>query len=84
MIDPGMAAQIFESAMGRLVLDLREELGSAFAVVRPPVYPDGDQWCALYGADLQVGVAGFGDTPDQAVRAFNRAWVLDPPPGVAA
>ena len=44
------------------------------AVFRPRLYPDGDQWCALYGDDLQSGVAGFGDTPDQAMRDFDAAW----------
>lgn len=24
---------------------------------------DGNQWCALYGEDLQAGIAGFGNTP---------------------
>lgn len=27
---------------------------------------DGDQWCALYGANLQEGIAGFGNTPFMA------------------
>lgn len=31
---------------------------------------DGDQWCALFGEDLQVGVAGFGDTRAEAVHAL--------------
>lgn len=26
-------------------------------------YRDGNQWCALYGEDLQTGIAGFGNTP---------------------
>ena len=42
---------------------------------RPTVTLDGDQWCALYGPDLQVGVAGFGDSPALAMEAFDRAWV---------
>ena len=39
-----------------LVLRLMKELG-----IVP--YKDGDKWCALYGEDLQSGIAGFGDTP---------------------
>ena len=31
---------------------------------------DGDQWCALVGKDLQEGIAGFGDTPVNAIRAL--------------
>jgi len=29
---------------------------------------DGDQWCALVGADIIEGVAGFADTPLGAIR----------------
>ena len=31
---------------------------------------DGDQWCALYGEDLQVGVAGFGETKVDAIAGL--------------
>lgn len=41
---------------------------------RPALSLDGDQWCALYGDNLQDGVAGFGDTPEAAMCDFNRAW----------
>lgn len=29
---------------------------------------DGDMWCALLGENLQEGVAGFGDTPQEALE----------------
>jgi hypothetical protein len=41
---------------------------------RPSLTIDGDRWCALYGSNLQDGVAGFGDSPDAAMWDFNRAW----------
>lgn len=41
---------------------------------RPKLYPDGNQWCALYGDDIQAGLAGFGDTPAKAMEAFDEAW----------
>ena len=44
------------------------------AVYRPALSIDGDQWCALYGENLQEGVAGFGDTPAKAMAAFDAAW----------
>lgn len=44
------------------------------AVFRPKVFIDGRQWCALYGDDLQNGVAGFGDNPSDAMFDFDRAW----------
>ena len=41
---------------------------------RPRLSIDGDQWCALYGDNLQDGVAGFGKSPELAYRDFDRAW----------
>lgn len=41
---------------------------------RPALSMDGNQWCALYGSDLQQGVAGFGDTPAKAMDAFDAQW----------
>ena len=41
---------------------------------RPRLFIDGNQWCALYGDNLQDGVAGFGDTPDKAMRDFDLNW----------
>ena len=44
------------------------------AVFRPSIGRDGNKWCALYGEDLMDGVAGFGDTPEEAMAAFDKAW----------
>lgn len=41
---------------------------------RPRLMADGTKWCALYGENLQEGVAGFGDTPEEAMYAFDKAW----------
>ena len=46
-----------------------------FVLMRPRLYPDGNQWCALYGDDLQSGVAGFGDTPAKAAQQFDTEWL---------
>jgi len=32
------------------------------------VFIDGDHWCAVLGEDLQDGLAGFGNTPQEALR----------------
>lgn len=45
-----------ENEYEMLVLRLMKEL----AIVP---FKDGDKWCALYGEDLQAGIAGFGNTP---------------------
>jgi hypothetical protein len=56
------------------------------AVFRPAISIDGNMWCALYGDNLHDGVAGFGDTPDKAMREFDKAWheKLSVPPRAGA
>lgn len=41
---------------------------------RPSLAPDGNMWCALYGENLQEGVAGFGETPAKAMADFDLNW----------
>lgn len=43
-------------------------------VMRPAISIDGNQWCALYGANLQDGIAGFGDSPAAAMADFDHRW----------
>lgn len=43
-------------------------------LMRPRIMIDGTMWCALYGDDLVDGVAGFGETPEKAMEAFDEAW----------
>lgn len=38
-----------------------------------PIKQDGDQFCILWGENLQTGVAGFGKTPVEAMYAFDTA-----------
>jgi hypothetical protein len=42
--------------------------------MRPKLFIDGNQWCALYGENLQDGVAGFGDSPAKACSDFDDNW----------
>jgi hypothetical protein len=46
------------------------------ALFRPRLSVDGDQWCVLYGENLQEGCAGFGSSPDAAMRDFDLNWSL--------
>lgn len=41
---------------------------------RPRLTIDGNQWCALYGDNLQDGVAGFGNSPEAAMADFDKQW----------
>ena len=45
-----------------------------FSLLKPMIIQDGNQWCVLYGDNLQEGICGFGDTPHKAVMAWNCAW----------
>lgn len=49
-------------------------MNEPFTLYRPSICKDGNQWCVLYGDNLQDGVAGFGDSPEEAVKSFNKAW----------
>lgn len=56
------------------VRDAAAEHTRPSAIFKPRLSIDGNQWCALYGDNLQEGVAGFGDSPADAMRDFDRAW----------
>lgn len=57
--------------------DLRQAIGQyarPSVLYRPTLTRDGNQWCAIYGDNLQVGVVAFGDSPEKAMEAFDEAW----------
>lgn len=80
-----VARESFDISMMRAVLQ-QEFVAAAFemqrpsAIYRPELSADGSKWCALYGADLMQGVAGFGDTPAEAMAAFDQAWLKERTP----
>lgn len=41
---------------------------------KPKLSKDGDQWCAMYGENMQEGCCGFGVSPAQAMRDFDLNW----------
>lgn len=47
-----------------------------FIQLRPRLFIDGDQWCALYGENLQDGVAGFGTSPEAAAWDFDKQFCV--------
>ena len=50
------------------------EMCKPSAIYKPRVTVDGDMWCALYGDNLQDGVAGFGKSPAEAMADFDKNW----------
>ncbi|MHA1832464.1 MAG: hypothetical protein ACTSV7_00615 [Candidatus Baldrarchaeia archaeon] len=63
-----------EAADVRYQTAIEAQEHTLFALLKPALQKDGNQWCVLYGEDLQSGVAGFGDSPSLAVKDFNKAW----------
>lgn len=53
---------------------IAEDAGAPHVLMRPAVSIDGDMWCALYGENLQDGIAGFGKSPQEAMADFDKAW----------
>ena len=55
-------------------LEIEKQEFLLMSMLNPKVSIDGNQWCVLYGENLQDGVAGFGDSPLLAMFDFNKAW----------
>ena len=45
-----------------------------FSMLNPKLYKDGNQWCVLYGENIQDGICGFGETPFKAILEWNQNW----------
>lgn len=43
-------------------------------VLSPTIKKEGNQWCVLWGENLQDGIAGFGETPYLAILDFNKSF----------
>lgn len=50
------------------------EMQRPAVLFRPRVFRDGNEWCALFGDNIEDGVAGFGNSPDVATRDFDVNW----------
>lgn len=67
-----------------LAQDAERERLRPCVIYRPALSIDGDQWCALYGNNLQDGIAGFGSSPASAMLDFDKSWQADLPKGSAS
>ena len=76
--DSNMAAQAICFAADQSKMAWQEaayEQMRPSVVFKPALSRDGDMWCALFGDNLQEGVAGFGESPAKAMWAFDTAWL---------
>ena len=64
--------QDYEAA--RVKLERESTMNTPSMMLLPKLSIDGDQWCALFGENLQTGIAGFGDSPYEAYLDFDREW----------
>ena len=67
-----ISVEAFHARMA--IVDMVCLMTAPHVLMRPKICPDGNQWSALYGDNLQDGVAGFGDTPALACADFDRNW----------
>ena len=51
--------------------EMAREQARYSVMLKPKLFIDGVKWCALYGENLQDGIVGFGNSPDEAMRDFD-------------
>jgi hypothetical protein len=71
---PSLDAFGIEQAFRAAASDWYAMASRPFVLMRPTLTIDGNQWCALYGENLQEGVVGFGDSPEKAGLDFDRNY----------
>lgn len=69
------------SALGFMMPAVQDQFQALIAdhrrpsvLFRPEIAKDGNAWIALLGDNLQVGVVGVGDTPEEAMLDFDKSW----------
>lgn len=58
----------------KLNLIIEQEEYNLFVMLKPALYKDGNQWCCLYGENIQEGIVGFGDTPYKSILDWTKSW----------
>jgi hypothetical protein len=74
MTDISNAAYIIQVSVCEAAGLIQHAVTAPHVLMRPRISPDGDMWCALLGDDLQIGISGFGKTPQEACADFDEAW----------
>lgn len=74
MIDVSNDAYIARVAICEAAAVIMNALTAPHVLYKPTLTADGTMWCALFGENLQDGVAGFGETPAAAMAEFDKAW----------
>ncbi len=64
----------FSQQIAAMLQSVEYESTRPCVMMKPKISIDGNQWCVLYGDNLQDGVAGFGDSPAKAMQDFDTNW----------
>ncbi len=59
---------------GDAISSAAHDMARPVVLLKPRFFIDGNLWCALYGENLQDGIAGFGKTPADAAHDFDREF----------
>ena len=62
-----------EAGQNILVASVEAQELNAVSTLGLTPFKDGNEWCVLWGQDMQSGIVGFGSTPMKAINAFNKA-----------
>lgn len=54
---------------------IKAEIKFNLVTVVVSISKDGDKWCALLGEDIQSGITGFGETPEEALSDFQSEFM---------
>lgn len=71
----GYYIEILKTEISEAIDKVRNEMIRPSVLYKPTISLDGNQYCALYGGDLMSGIAGFGESPEEAMRSFDKAWI---------
>lgn len=63
----------------RMNIVVEQQDYNLFALLKPKIFKDGDQWCVLLGENIQEGICGFGKRPIDAIVEFNKAFFTPAP-----
>jgi len=44
---------------------------------KPKVYKDGTGYCCAYGPDPHKGIFGYGYSPEEAMKSWNRTYLKE-------
>jgi hypothetical protein len=69
------AASNIECRINTAVDMICEQMMRPSTLLKPNIVRDGNAWCASIGSNPMEGVYAFGDSPEDAMKNFDKEWV---------